>query len=157
MKVIDGGKAQALMDAKLWLNNEEYLPWKLCQLSAEQLALTSYQRESEDDKEDDKLLDSLVIRPMREVKFDMGESLVVEYDPATAYRLVMTGFLSAGYYLPYSRRQIDALLIQPEDEALEISINSPDSYFFKNFMLLQPEQLKIYFLFRKDVAEILGR
>ena len=148
MKVFDGGKARALMDADQWMNHEGYSPWELCLLSKDQLAVTRFRHENPDDTE--KFKDWLV--GAAEAEDDSVDSKLSEelaYDVGNMYALGLMGWASVDSIFPLTRKQGDMLLGEGK-------VRSPKD-FSELAMVLQPEQLKMYVLFHPQVVEELAK
>lgn len=145
MKVFDGGKARELMDTDRWLYDEGYLPWKLCELSENQLAVTRFRS-----NDAEAFKDWLVGAAGKEgdpVQPKLPDELA--HHGVNMYALGLTGFGAVDSFFPLSTSQVEMLIGEKRV--------ATDQYFLESAQVLQPEQLKMYLLFHPQVAEALSR
>lgn len=148
MKVFDGGKARALMDADIWMNHESHSPGELCLLSKDQLEVTRFRNLNPDDAEGFK--DWLVgAAEAEDDSVDSKLSEELEYDVRNMYALGILGWASVDSIFPLTRKQAEMLLGEGKVQ--------PPKDFSKWVMVLQPEQLKMYVLCHPEVVEEIAK
>lgn len=146
MKVFDGGKGRRLMDADIWMNNEGYRPWELCELEEEQLSMTwgapKLQTRDTPGKRDGGSVEWLWKEPGKDG--ERAESTIQDpFDPRHVSHLKEIGGVFPLSEIQY-RRLSDPLRDGGETPML------------RKVMFLNKEQLKIYMLLLPILASELS-